>query len=371
MRLPFLVVFISLTWSANLSAQQAKVNVAGSWQDGAYILSEKGDGLTSEGAFGHADGHFTGPYTFVMSWASATWTATVSLRGDRIDWNNNTTWRRSGSGAQQTAADPKANNATPRLQRESTADLIGKLSPQQKHQFDAAGEFYNDKQYSEALAIYKQLLGAFPGDAILSKYAGQAALNTGDTGYALNILKPVAQNDPGDWQAVALLTRACAESNDIPCRDSRMTQMRDLQVLGAIPPTVKQYIVERVKIGENSILIRIALEPWGQYNTYASGEVSNSKGEIVFTAAIESNAVEQATFAKEHSDQAAQGFRKFSLDGYQETGVNSQGQRTQTHYTYKFLVERPPSYESIREEFLKIATGKTPAISNRTNLIVP
>lgn len=78
-------------------AQQAQVDVSGAWRDGHYILKQNGDVITSDGDFGHANGHFTGPYTFTMSWASATWTATVSQDGNRIDWNNNSTWYRSGS----------------------------------------------------------------------------------------------------------------------------------------------------------------------------------------------------------------------------------------------------------------------------------
>jgi len=75
-------------------------------------------------------------------------------------------------------------------------------------------------------------------------------------------------------------------------------------------------------------------------------------------------------FAKEHPKGASEGLRRFSLDAYLETGLNSSGQRTQTHFTYKFF-DGQPAYETVREEFLKVANGKATAISNRTNLIVP
>jgi hypothetical protein len=64
------------------------------------------------------------------------------------------------------------------------------------------------------------------------------------------------------------------------------------------------------------------------------------------------------------------GLREFTLDAYQETGLNQSGQRTQTHYTYKFFVGQP-SYDAVREEFLNVANGKTPPISSRTGLVVP
>lgn len=74
------VAVSALLLTQRLVAQQAQVDVSGAWQGGHYTLSQHGDTVTSEGDFGHANGHYTGPYTFVMSWASATWTATVSAR---------------------------------------------------------------------------------------------------------------------------------------------------------------------------------------------------------------------------------------------------------------------------------------------------
>ena len=62
--------------------------------------------------------------------------------------------------------------------------------------------------------------------------------------------------------------------------------------------------------------------------------------------------------------------RSFSLDGYQETGLNSQGQRTQTHYTYRFFVGQP-SYEILRADFVNVADGKEAVLSSRTNVVVP
>ena len=69
-------------------------------------------------------------------------------------------------------------------------------------------------------------------------------------------------------------------------------------------------------------------------------------------------------------DEAARGIRSFSLDSYAETGLNSNGQRTQTHATCKFFVGQPP-YDTIREEFIKIAGGKATPQTSRTNLPVP
>ena len=72
--------------------------VSGMWQSGEYTfrLAQDGDKVISEGSFGHADGHFTGPNTFTLTWASGAFTGNV--RGDTIYWSNNTSWTRQAAG---------------------------------------------------------------------------------------------------------------------------------------------------------------------------------------------------------------------------------------------------------------------------------
>jgi hypothetical protein len=254
--------------------------------------------------------------------------------------------------------------------RESPQNLLAKLNPQQKQQFDQTGRLFAAKQYAEALAGYQRLLGELPGDAVLLKYASEAALNSGDPTFALNALKPVAQGDPDDWQAAALLTRACAQSGDSSCRDSGIAHMLDLHSRGVTPLGMRQYILEEVKAAENTLLIWTSLEPWGYYKIYAMGQVINPQGKLFLRATLESNDVDQALFAKEHPTEASKGLRSFSLDSYLDTGTNANGQRTQTHATYQFFVGQP-SYDLVRESFIKIASGKATPVSSRDNLVVP
>jgi len=247
---------------------------------------------------------------------------------------------------------------------------MARLGPQQKQQFDDAQKAFAVQHYADALVVFRRLLTEFPGDTVLLKFASEAALNVGDSLFAVNELKTLEQANPDDWQAAALLTRACAESGETSCRDSGIAHLADLHNRGITPAGMNVYIVERAKVGENTLLIRMSLEPWEYYRVYAQGQVINSGGNIFFRATLESNDTDQPRFAKEHPEEAARGVRLFSLDGYQETGLNSSGQRTQTHYTYKFYIGQP-SYEVIREEFVKIASGKGVPMSSRSGLIVP
>lgn len=243
------------------------------------------------------------------------------------------------------------------------------LNPQQKQQFDETAKAHQEQKYAEELAGLRVLLKDFPTDPILLKFASESALSAGETSFALNALKPIAQADPDDWQAAVLLTRACAESGDTACRDAGIAHMLDLHQRGITPPRLREYIVERVKAGTNTLEIKTSLVPWGYYKVYALGQVTDGGGKLFLSITLESNDMDQPLFAKDHPEEAAKGLREFSLDAYRETGLNSQGQRTQTHFTYKFFTGQP-SYATIREEFLKIVNGQSNPISSHSGLIV-
>ena len=247
---------------------------------------------------------------------------------------------------------------------------MAKFTPAQKQQFDVAVQAHKAQQYADELTALKTLLPQFPNDTVLPKFAAEAALNAGQASFALATIKPVAQADPNDWQATAILVRACAESGDTSCRDSGMEHMRDLHQKGVIPANMREYKVEQVKVGDNQLGIFTSLEPWGYYKVYNTGDVSDASGQRLLTITLESSDADQELFAQEHPKEAKQGLREFTLDGYRETGLNSAGKRTQTHYTYQFFTGQP-TYTEIREAFIAIAGGKRHALSSRSGLIVP
>ena len=78
------------------------------------------------------------------------------------------------------------------------------LNPEQKSQFDEATQAFGAKRNADALVIFKRLLSELPGNALVSKYASEAALNTGDAVFALNTLKPIAEANPNDPDVLLL-----------------------------------------------------------------------------------------------------------------------------------------------------------------------
>jgi hypothetical protein len=261
-------------------------------------------------------------------------------------------------------------NAATEMHVETAQELDARLSPSQREQFEAAKKAQLAKQYAEASAGFKALLQDLPGDSLLTKWSADAALEMGDFAYALGVLKPLVMANVGDWQATSMLARAAAESGDRQTRNAAMINMGILRQHGTTPPHMMDYVLERMKVGENVMTVRCSLVPWGPYKTYYLGNVADAKGVTFLHISLESSDGDQVLFAKQHAKEAAAGIREFTLDAYRETGLNQAGQRTQTHFTYKYFMGLPP-YDAVREEFINIANGKTSPISSRTGLIVP
>lgn len=78
----------------------AEHNLSGTWQTGIYTykLVQNGDTITSEGSFGHADGHLTEPNKFTMTWKETVRPRTfVGYVGEGlISWDNGSTWQPQG-----------------------------------------------------------------------------------------------------------------------------------------------------------------------------------------------------------------------------------------------------------------------------------
>ncbi len=259
--------------------------------------------------------------------------------------------------------------ATQSQQPRSPNDSLAALTPEQHQQYDAASKDFSAGNYADALAIYKSLLAAHPGDPLFSKFAAEAAINTGDTAYAIQTLQPIEARNADDWQAATLLARAYAESGDKQHRDAEMLRLADLHKRGITPPRLTQYVIEKIHAGDRVIMLFNSLEPWGNYKIQNYARVLDNDGHLLLLVTLESGDFDQPLFAKEHPKEAAAGARSYSLDAYKDTGVNASGQKTQTHYTFKFYVGQPP-YDVVRQDIIDVATGKASPMSSRTGIPV-
>ncbi len=113
------------------------------------------------------------------------------------------------------------------------------------------------------------------------------------------------------------------------------------------PPHMQQYVVERIRVDQKTVVIHTSLEPWGHYHVYNYAQIFGEDGQLELRVTVESDDADQAFFASQHPKEAAAGLRSYSLDGYQDAGMNKQQQRTEKHFTFKFFVGQP-SYDVVR-----------------------
>jgi hypothetical protein len=250
---------------------------------------------------------------------------------------------------------------------ETQQDFYARLTASQQQVFDSAIAALKQKRYGDALIIEKKLLAEIPGDPVLTEYASEEALNSGDPAFAVTALQPIVKTAARDWRAVLLLVRACGQTSNDACRDEEMAHLADLHRQGVLPASVVQYLVERVKVGSNTLAISMFVEPWGPYGAHAMAEVTDDSGKRLQRIFLESADFDQPLFAKQNPAAAAKGLRSFSLDGYFDTGTNAQGQRTQSHATYNFYAGQP-SYDTLRAELVRIVAGNAKILSSRSGI---
>jgi predicted Zn-dependent protease len=119
-----------------------------------------------------------------------------------------------------------------KTQLETKEEMIAKLTPAQKQIYDAAGKANFEQRYEEALQMTLQLAAMLPGDAFLQKLAAESALNSGKQAQARSIIEPVANANPEDWKAAALLARACQELGDKDCQNKMQARADALRLRG-------------------------------------------------------------------------------------------------------------------------------------------
>lgn len=271
------------------------------------------------------------------------------------------------------AAGASSQTASSTTQQASATDggPLASLSVKQKTHFEVATTEFAAGDYAGALPqlrnLLKELQPGAPAQIVVAKYATESALNAGDREYAFSLLKPILAATPDDWQAQSLLVRAYAEMGQKVERDATLAHLMDLHKQGAYPQLnrMEQFLIERVPFKDGFLRIWYSFIPWGGYKTYMFARVYDSSGQQVLRVTLESSDFDQPQFAKEHPEMTAKGMRRFSLDGYGQDKKLDNGQTSQTHMTFGFY-DGQPSYDTVRDRMVAIATKQVSPISSLT-----
>ena len=217
---------------------------------------------------------------------------------------------------------------------------------------------YRQGDYAGALRIFRQVIAADSSDVVAFNVAGNCSVRLKDYPSAIDFFKHALQLRPDEYHNVSGLIRAYTLAGMTSQRDELRKHIAELEAAGQLPATFN-YVFDTFDAGDKKVEVAEFPKIQGTYGERYRFKVFNSVGKQVACVTLESDALEQPGWAKEHPKEAAAGGRGFSLDDYDRD----------SHSNYGFYNGEPP-YEQVREEVKRILAGEKKAIS-RTNYPSP
>jgi hypothetical protein len=240
------------------------------------------------------------------------------------------------------------------------------LTPEQDALFAAAQKDFFANNYKEALTKFQTLHAQVPDNAIFAKFGAEAAVNTGDYTAATALLTPVLAATPEDPQALGIQAHLFGQQHNIVARDAALAHLQKLHDDGTLK--LQSVIVEKDPLPNGGeVTIIDFLEPFSRFHIALMARFYDASGKQTSRIALESDDIDQISFAKDHPKEAAAGIRIYSMDSYSERPA-ANGTITQTHGTMCpvkgcFMTGRP-TYEFFREHVLKDTNDKPPIQSS-------
>jgi len=194
------------------------------------------------------------------------------------------------------------------------------LSPENRARLNALRDAVNRYDNPDILANGRILLPALKPGTVLSdaitKLTAQAALETGDTNYALTLIKPLAELPPTDWVAAELLARLYAESENKELRDRQIAHLLDLHSHTSDKQFAEQltFTIQRIKLHSGYAVLLYPFKPLKPYNAYLIAEIWTNEGNMDYRIELESMGIDQLLFKAKKP-----GERRFSIDTFVES----------------------------------------------------
>ncbi len=210
---------------------------------------------------------------------------------------------------------------------------------------------YQQGDNAGALVIFRRVIAADPTDIVAYNVAGNCSLHLKDYPAAIDSFRHALQLRPDEYHNLASLIHTYTLAGMAPERDELRKHILELAHAEKLPDTFN-YVFDTFEVGGRKVEVAEFPKIQGYYGERYRFKVFSSIGKEVFCVTLESDALEQPAWAKQHPKEAAAGGRQFSLDGY----------ASDAHTNYGFY-DAEPSYEKVREEATQIIAGKKQPIS--------
>jgi hypothetical protein len=235
-------------------------------------------------------------------------------------------------------------------------DSIAELPPEQHALFDALREAVQQGHDTDVLADGKKLLLGLQANTSLADFVTQltagAAVETGDTDYALTLMKPFVDAHPKDWHAAALLVRIYAESGEKALRDQQIAHLLDLHKQTSDSDFAKLHIfpIQKIRLHSGYTVFLYPFEPLKPYNTYLVAMIYTSDGKSDYRLELGSEDADQAFFKPKK-----RGERRFSIDSYRKNEKNANWPESQALHGF---IDGVFDYDTMRDRMVMVANGE-------------
>lgn len=239
-------------------------------------------------------------------------------------------------------------------QRQS--DPLADLSLENRTLFDAFRDAAQTGRNADVVADGKKLLASIPSNSRLADFVTQitaeSAVETGDTSYSLNLIKPLSEAHPDDWHAAALLTRVYAESGNSTLRDQQIASILALHKQTSDPNFARLHVfpIQKVKLQSGYAEFLYPFEPVKPHNAYLVALIYKSDEKQDYRLELDSEDVDQAFFKPKRS-----GERRFSIDSYRKNENNENWPESQALHGF---VDGTFEYDRMRDLLVKAANGE-------------
>jgi len=214
--------------------------------------------------------------------------------------------------------------------------------------------------YKRALSIFNEVTAADPNNIMAHNLAGNCSMEMRDFPAAIRSFQRALQLQPDQPQNLAGLVRSYAQAGMVKERDATVEHLHELSRAGRLPANFS-YIFDSFLVGDHSVLVIEFPQLAGHYHFRYQFNVYDATGKFVSRVALESDDVDQTSWAKQHPKEAAAGGRAFSLDGYPQT---LPGQFS--HSLYKFYDDGEPPYDQVRADVEKVLAGGLKPVTSTT-----
>ncbi len=222
--------------------------------------------------------------------------------------------------------------------------------PQQPSQLQQGEAALRANQPQQALTLFQQAIAADPRDAAANLLAAAAEIALYQPADAVRYAEKAQALEPENWKVHTTLVTAYAMAGDTSHRDQERAILRQAHSNPALPDArqTSGFLLDRFRAGRYQADVVEYFKPLGTYNTYFRFLIRNAAGARVWTIEINSDSLNQSSWAQAYPKQAAQGQRQFQIE-------SAPGE---AHVDYRTF-SGAPGYDYAKSQVIKILEAQT------------